>query len=69
MEVVAIMTTMRHLQFKKKEYVSNDEENKNMKVYWADKEKNVSRGRRSKGDVWTSARRKREEACVVGTAR
>jgi hypothetical protein len=67
MEVVAIMATMRHLQFKKKN-VSNDEENKNMDVYWADKEKNVSRGRRMKGDVWTRARRKREEACVVGTA-
>lgn len=49
--------------------MSNDGENKNMKVYWADKEKNVSRGGRRKGDVWTRARRKREEACVVGTAR
>lgn len=40
-----------------------------MKLYWADKEKNVSRGRRRKGDVWTRARRKREEARVVGTVR
>ena len=68
MEVVAVMATMRHLQFKKKN-VSNDEENKNMKVYWADKEKDVSRATRRKGDVWTRARRKREETCVVGTAR
>ena len=32
--------------------MSDDGENKNMKVYWADKEKNVSRGgRRQRGRV------------------
>jgi hypothetical protein len=44
--------------------VSNDEENKSMITYKSDRDTCMSRGRRRKEDVWTRARRKREEVEV-----